>query len=157
MPAERLEQQFVLLCQQEADHVSLLVQVLQQEQQAMINGSTELLEPLADSKSRLLDELAGQSQQRGLLMKELGLSDSDTVYIWLADKPAARDAWVALEDGVHRAQSINELNGRYIADRLSHVEDALCVLRQAASATLSYGKDGVQPAGISGQRFLGSA
>jgi hypothetical protein len=46
-------------------------------------------------------------------MKSLGLSDSDTVYIWLADKPEERQAWLALEDLIHRAQGINQLNGSF--------------------------------------------
>jgi hypothetical protein len=90
-----------------------LVELLQQEQQVMIAGQVHLLEDLADSKSKVLDELAMHSQNRARLMKSLGLSDSDTVYIWLADKPEERQAWLALEDLIHRAQGINQLNGSF--------------------------------------------
>ncbi|RMC91600.1 flagellar protein FlgN [Aquitalea palustris] len=151
------QQGFAELCQAETAHVLRLVELLQQEQQVMIAGQVHLLEALADSKSKVLDELARQSQQRGQLMKTLGLSDSDTVYIWLADKPAERQAWLALEDQIHRAQGINQLNGSFIEQQLGQVEESLAVLRQAAAATLSYDRGGQQPQPVGGRRFLGSA
>jgi flagella synthesis protein FlgN len=42
--------------------VARLIELLQQEQQVMIAGQVHLLEDLADSKSKVLDELAMHSQ-----------------------------------------------------------------------------------------------
>lgn len=148
---------FADLCRAEATQVARLVELLQQEQQVMIAGQVHLLEDLADSKSKVLDELAMHSQNRARVMKALGLSDSDTVYIWLADKPEERQAWLALEDLIHRAQGINQLNGSFIEQQLGQVEESLAVLRQAAAATLSYDRGGQQPQPVGGRRFLGSA
>ncbi|MBV8679322.1 MAG: flagellar protein FlgN [Aquitalea sp.] len=148
---------FAALCRAETAQVVRLVELLQQEQQAMIAGQVHLLEPLADSKSRVLDELAQHSQRRAQLMKTLGLSDSDTVYVWLADKPDERQAWLELEDHIHRAQGINQLNGSFIEQQLGQVEEALAVLRQAAAATMSYDRGGQQAQPLGGRRFLGSA
>jgi flagella synthesis protein FlgN len=56
------EQGFAELCRAEAEQVARLIELLQQEQQVMIAGQVHLLEDLADSKSKVLDELAMHSQ-----------------------------------------------------------------------------------------------
>ena len=149
--------EFAQLCRDEADLVSRLVVLLEQEQALLIQGEEYKLEALADSKSAVLDELAQQSSCRGKLMGSLGVQDRDTLYIWLADKPRACEAWTALEDAVNRAQSINHLNGSFVNARLALVEKSLLVLRTAAAATLGYDRGGNKPEVVTGRRLLGSA
>ncbi|OHX13966.1 flagella synthesis protein FlgN [Chromobacterium sphagni] len=149
--------EFVQLCRDEANSVSRLVVLLEQEQALLIQGEEHKLEELADSKSGVLDELAQQSAARGRLMSALGVLDRDTLYIWLADKPPACEAWTWLEDAVNRAQSINQLNGSFVSEKLAVIEESLLVLRTAAAATLGYDRGGNQPDVVSGRRLLGSA
>lgn len=80
-------EQFVSYCRDEIEIVARLVDLLEQEQKLLIRGESLQLEPLADRKSEVLDQLAAQSAQRGRLMESLGVQDKDTLYIWLADKP----------------------------------------------------------------------
>lgn len=148
---------FVQLCQEEAEMVGRLVQVLEEEQQALIQGHVDLLEPLADAKSKVLDQLAVVAESRAVLMQEHGVQDSDTVYIWLADKPEASQAWTQLEEMLQRAQSINQLNGCFIEQRLNGVEQTLSFLRHTAASTLGYSRNGQQPVAVTGRRLLGSA
>ncbi|UTH75059.1 flagella synthesis protein FlgN [Chromobacterium sp. IIBBL 290-4] len=150
-------EEFSSLCRAESELVSRLIALLEQEQQFLIQGDDLKLAPLADSKSEVLDLLAAQSAKRGELMRSFGVQDRDTLYIWLADKPAACEAWMQLEDQVSRAQSINLLNGQFVHQKLERVEESLTVLREAASATLGYGRDGERPELVTGRRFLGSA
>ncbi|MBW7566401.1 flagellar export chaperone FlgN [Chromobacterium subtsugae] len=149
--------EFAQLCRDEADLVSRLVVLLEQEQALLIQGEEHKLEALADNKSAVLDELARQSSVRGRLMTTLGVQDRDTLYIWLADKPPACEAWTSLEDAVNRAQSINQLNGSFVSERLAMVEESLLVLRTAAASTLGYDRGGNQPEVVTGRRLLGSA
>ncbi|OQS30486.1 flagella synthesis protein FlgN [Chromobacterium violaceum] len=150
-------EQFVSYCRDEIEIVARLVDLLEQEQKLLIRGESLQLEPLADHKSEVLDQLAAQSAQRGRLMESLGVQDKDTLYIWLADKPSACKEWTRLEDAVNRAQSINQLNAAFVDERLAQVESSLDVLRTAAASTLGYGPDGQPPELVSGRRLLGSA
>ncbi|MEO9384491.1 flagella synthesis protein FlgN [Chromobacterium phragmitis] len=150
-------EQFVGHCRDECELVARLVVLLEQEQGLLIQGESQQLEPLADSKSEVLDQLAAQSALRGALMKSLGVQDKDTLYIWLADKPSACEAWTRLEDAINRAQSVNQLNAAFVSERLALVEGSLDVLRSAAASTLGYGRDGQTPEPVTGRRLLGSA
>ncbi|WP_434630133.1 flagella synthesis protein FlgN [Chromobacterium sp. CV08] len=149
--------EFVSFCRDEAELVSRLVALLEEEQKLLIHGEEHKLESLSDSKSQVLDELARQSAARGSLMGSLGVLDRDTLYIWLADKPSACEAWTDLEDAVNRAQSINQLNGSFVNEKLAKVEESLGVLRAAAAATLGYDRGGNQREAVTGRRLLGSA
>nr|WP_176426121.1 flagellar protein FlgN [Chromobacterium sp. ASV5] len=150
-------EEFTQLCRDESDLVSRLVALLEEERDLLLDNQDLRLESVAQSKSQVLDSLARQAALRGQLMRRIGIQDQDSVYIWLADKPEACAAWVQLEDGLGRAQSVNQLNGAVIDQRLAQVEESLNVLRTAASATLGYGRDGQQPDVAAGGRFLGSA
>ncbi|KMN35955.1 MULTISPECIES: flagella synthesis protein FlgN [Chromobacterium] len=150
-------EEFTQLCRAESDLVARLVALLEQEQKILIKGFDVQLDALAESKSGVLDLLAASAAQRGELMRQIGVQDSETVYIWLADKPEASLAWTGLEEAIQRAQSINQLNGNFIDQRLSLVEGALSTLREAAASTVGYDKAGQLPELATGRRFLGSA
>ncbi|WP_158253683.1 flagella synthesis protein FlgN [Chromobacterium alticapitis] len=150
-------EEFAALCRAETDLATRLVALLEQEQQWLIQRQENKLEALADEKSAVLDQLAQQSALRGKLLVGLGVQDKDTLYIWLADKPEACQAWLALEDMVGRAQGINQLNGGFVSERLTEVEGALTSLRAAAVSTLGYDREGNRPDVVTGRRLLGSA
>jgi len=148
---------FVRLCRIETEQLDQLSALLQHEQQAILLRQDNILIALANEKSQLLDQLLQSAKQRGELMAGLGLTDSQQVYAWLADKPEEREAWLALEKSINFAQSLNQLNAGFVEQQLANVQEALDVLRQAASSTLSYDRGGQQPQGLGGSRFLGSA
>lgn len=148
---------FTELCQSETALLKQLAVLMQQEQALLIRNEALSLEPLAEEKSRLLEQLAGQARQRAGWMQEAGLTDADRVHAWLADKAAARGAWGALDSALKQVQAINRLNGQLVERHLALTEETLEVLRQAAISTLGYGKDGSLPALSGGGRHLGSA
>ncbi|NHR06170.1 flagellar protein FlgN [Chromobacterium haemolyticum] len=150
-------EEFCQLCRAESALVARLIALLEQEQKVLVQGFDVQLDALAESKSAVLDQLAVSAAQRGELMRQIGVQDSETVYIWLADKPEASLAWTGLEEAIQRAQSINQLNGSFIDQRLSLVEGALNTLRDAAASTVGYDKAGQLPELATGRRFLGSA
>lgn len=148
---------FTELCHSETALLKELAALMQREQVALIRNETAELEPLAEDKARLLEQLAGQARQRAALMQGAGLTDADRVHAWLADKAAACAAWGELDSALKQVQAINRLNGQLVERHLALTEETLEVLRQAAISTLGYGKDGALPTLSGGGRHLGSA
>ena len=148
---------FVERCRDETEMVSRLIVLLEQEQGALVAGDIMQLEPLADSKTLVLEALAEKGKARQLLTRQLGLSGLTEVRAWVADKQEARQAWVMLEDTMQKAQVLNQFNGRYIDQGLETTQRALKALKAAAAATMGYGRDGSQAPLPVGGRHLGSA
>jgi flagella synthesis protein FlgN len=148
---------FTALCHSETTLLKELAELMQREQVVLVRNEVAALEPLAEEKARLLEQLAGQARQRAALMRQADLIDADRVHGWLADKAAARVAWGELDRALRQVQAINRLNGELVERHLTLTEETLEVLRQAAISTLGYGKDGALPSLSSGGRHLGSA
>lgn len=149
--------QFVVLCRDETEVVSRLIAFLEQERDALVGGRVLELEALADEKNRALELLAEKSAERTRWLVALGLGGLEPLRAWLADKPAACDAWVQLESALQKAMAINEFNGRQISQGLANSTSALTVLRAAAASSMAYGPDGSQGDLPIGGRHLGSA
>lgn len=150
-------ERFVALCRDETEVVARLVALLEQERQILIAGEVLKLEALADEKNSVLALLAEKGSERQALLAARGIDGSGPVRAWLADKPAACKVWVALEDLLQKALTLNQVNGRYIAQGLQRTEQALSALKAAAGATMAYGPDGSQDGLPLGGRHLGSA
>jgi flagella synthesis protein FlgN len=77
---------------------------------------------------------------------------------WLtaAADPAAQAAWSALLQLAGQARDLNALNGKLIAERLRHNQQALAILLAAGDQAALYGPDGQTRLAGSG-RPLGSA
>lgn len=148
---------FTELCQSETALLKQLAALMQQEQAVLVRNEAPALEPLAEEKARLLEQLAVQARRRAGLMLEAGLTDADSVHGWLADKATACAAWGELDTALKQVQAINRLNGQLVERHLALTEETLEVLRQAAISTLGYGKDGSLPALSGGGRHFGSA
>lgn len=104
------------------------VGVLRREQDALATGDIETLAPLIAEKTALAEHV-----------NRIPLSE------------AAR-----FRDLVGEASALNEANGKLIALRLQHNQQALNVLLAAADTAATYGPDGQQQAGL-GSRILGKA
>jgi flagella synthesis protein FlgN len=105
------------------------VEVLRREQTLLTEGSIEALAPLIAEKSSLADRLNRL--------------------------PPSEEA--AFRDLAATARTLNETNGKLIALRMPHNQQALAILVAAANqATITYGPDGQQQTGLGG-RMLGKA
>jgi flagella synthesis protein FlgN len=105
------------------------VAVLRREQEALTTGDTDALVPLIAEKTALAERL----------------------------NRFPADAAAQHRDLVAAARTLNEANGKLIALRLQHNQQALNVLLAAANtAAATYGPDGQQQAGL-GSRILGKA
>ena len=120
--------------------------VLQREQQALIAGDIDKLLPVVEEKTRLAASLNRFAEQRQRVLNAAGLSnDRKGLEAWLAAQPSMgkdREGWNQLLALTGAAQSLNDSNGKLIAMRIQHNQQALNVLLSAANQTALYGPDG---------------
>jgi flagella synthesis protein FlgN len=133
--------------------------LLEQEQQSLVSGDVERLLPLAEDKNRLFGRLAQLGDARGKALAALGFAaDRQGVDGWLARQPdqaGVRRAWQELLALAARASALNQTNGKLIAERLAHNQQALSTLMAAANQAALYGPDG-QARPLGSGRSLGS-
>lgn len=110
------------------EDLEAFVAVLRREQDALANGDIDALPPLIAEKTALAERLNRISASEAAQYRDL----------------------------VSSASALNEANGKLIALRLQHNQQALNVLMAAANATSTYGPDGQQQSS-GGGRILGKA
>ena len=131
--------------------------VLQQEQQALVAGDIDKLIPIVEEKTRLAASLNRFAEQRQRLISAAGLpNDRKGLEAWLAGQPLKtqdRTDWKKLLALTAEAQTLNDSNGKLIAMRIQHNQQALNVLLTAANQTALYGPDGQTKSSGGGHLF----
>ena len=131
--------------------------ILQQEQQALIAGDIDKLIPVVEEKTRLATSLNHFAVERQRLLSTAGLSnDRKGLEAWLAGQPLKaqdRADWKKLMALSADAQALNDSNGKLIAMRIQHNQQALNVLLTAANQTTVYGRDGQTKSSGGGHLF----
>ena len=136
--------------------------LLAEEQALLQNGDAEHLPQLIEKKSALAARLGSLLHEREQALTILGFNGGrDGMESWLATQPpristSAREEWQHLLALANAVRNEHEINGKLIALRLQHNQQALAALMSAGVQTLTYGPDGQQRLGTSG-RTLGSA
>jgi flagella synthesis protein FlgN len=145
------------LMAEEISAVRLFVSVLEDEQQILAGGDIDRLLPLAEKKSQLASRLSEIAERRQQALTAAG-STPATMAAWLATNTdsAAHSGWKTLLELAANARELNILNGKLIAERMGHNQQALAILLQARDKAALYGPDGQTRFGGSG-RPLGSA
>ena len=132
----------------EADALDEFVQLLETEQEALAAGEIDRLLPLAEQKNLSAGRLADMARQRNQALGAAALAaDRVGMDAWLARHPGAaavRRDWERLLGAAARARNLNELNGRLIAERVRHNQQALAALMAAGEQAALYGPDGQQ-------------
>jgi len=136
------------------------IAILQQEQQALVAGDLERLPPLVKEKTELAARLGQFAEQRAQMLAAAALpANHSGMESWLAHLDPAdnsRAAWKNLQAQTIEAHALNESNGKLIAMRMQHNQQALNVLLAAANQANLYGPDGqTKPSG--GGRLFGAA
>lgn len=126
--------------------VHRFIDILQQEQTALVKADVDTLLPLSDSKSKQADALRLLAQQRVEQLIQAGFSgDRNGMEAWLATHDNQQDiakVWGGLLEEGRTAQRLNELNGKLILIHLQHNQQALSALSTAANQSSVYGPDG---------------
>lgn len=143
---------------QEQAALDQFIELLQQEQAALVAADVDKLQPLSETKQQLSEQLNSLAQQRIALVQRAGHNaDSAGVQAWLAKQPpATADTWKKLLASAQTARHLNQTNGQLIQTHLQHNQQALAVLMSAANRSDVYGADGQPRSGPgTGQRFIG--
>lgn len=148
------------LVAEELAQLRVFVTALQREQQSLVDGHLDNLLPLAEEKSRIAASLGSLAEQRNKALAAAGLAaDKTGMMDWLTSQPksaASRAEWDNLLELAAEARRLNELNGKLIATRMQHNQQALAVLHAAVNRAMMYGPDGQQHTSGFG-RHLGTA
>ena len=142
----------------ERESLRSLVTLLDTEQQALIDGDTEQLLVLSDSKTRAVHELNKLANERKNYLLAFSAEIKDRgIVAWLQSHLAGSlPAWQDIQQLVEKMQNLNRINGSLIQTKLRHNQQALSVLLNVTnSAQGLYGADG-QPHLRSSSRILGS-
>jgi flagella synthesis protein FlgN len=108
--------------------LQIFIDILRREQTALAAGDIDALAPLIAEKTALAEQL-----------NQISVSEA-----------------AQFRDLANEASALNEANGKLIALRLQHNQQALNVLLAAANSAATYGPDGQQQSGL-GSRILGKA
>lgn len=144
--------------QQELAALNRFVELLQQEQAALLTADVDKLLPLSQEKLDQANRINDLERQRATWLAQQGFSaDAEGMERWLAAAPAGTtDTWKALLEAARLAQHLNQTNGKLILTHLQHNQQALNALLTAANHAGVYGPDGQALAGTgSPQRTIG--
>ena len=110
----------------DALHASLI-----DERMALDQADTDALQTAGRAKGNLLDRIERLDIERRQLSEAAGIDS-------LADP-----RWAPTIERLRECRSLNEVNGRIVGQRMSHVRQALAVLSGDAPGGSTYGPNGV--------------
>lgn len=141
----------------EAVLLRTFVTLLGDEEALLVEGKTDALLTLAETKSDLYRQLQRLHDDRALLLGRMGLENSAAAIRGLcATLPNSLARWDEVLELAREAQRRNTTNGQLITERLQNNQAALAVLLAASERPQLYGADGHARATGRG-RHLGSA
>lgn len=134
-----------------------LLQLLRQEQAALVDADVERLSNLTGEKARLAAQMSQLAKQRHALLGAAGFDASEAgMQDWLnSARASAADgkAWSALLALVQEANELNRVNGLLIGQHIARNQAALNILQGNAENGGMYGPNG-QAANKVGSRRL---
>jgi flagella synthesis protein FlgN len=152
---------YAAVLEQERDRVREFLELLQQEQAALVAGDHDELMAFTEQKAARILDLRRVSDTRSRLLASHGLrADKDGMSAWIErsnDEPIRR-LWDEIKSLAAEVRAANEINGALVAARLKHNQAAIAALQSAArSGTGVYGPDGGTRLTASTTRALASA
>lgn len=145
--------------EREQSALDRFIDLLKQEQAALIAADVDKLFALSQLKQKQSDELNGLIRHR---MATIGAGnppeDAAELRAWIASQPAAvATAWKKLLDSAKTAHQLNQTNGTLIQKHLQFNQQALSALMSASQRANVYGADGQPALGAGGSRLVDKA
>ena len=148
------------ILEQEIEHISRFVAVLNSEQEILKQGQTEGLPEFAQQKTALAEQLNTLEQKR---LTALGLADNPNskgqMESWLAEhltETVAAVNWQNLLNLAREAKALNEINSQLVEMHLRRTVESLAVLTNQGEKQPLYGASG-QAMATTGSRIVDSA
>lgn len=121
--------------QQESAAWQALLDVMREEEQALVDGDADRLARLNTAKLTQLQALSGHAQKRHAELVAAGhTADAAGMRAWLAQHPELLDGWQQLNDMEQEAKALNQRIGALIDMRLGSTRQALNVLIHSATS-----------------------
>lgn len=122
------------------------VDLLRQEQAALISGAVDDLDVLTQKKAHIAEELSAHGRRRDAQLAAMGYTaDTRGMRAWVdaQEEPAQSAAlWESLHALAGQARALNETNGILIEMRLRNCEQSLAALADACGRPTLYGRHG---------------
>ncbi|MBC7512976.1 MAG: flagellar protein FlgN [Herminiimonas sp.] len=135
---------------QEQQAARVLIDLLQQEQAALISADIDSLTMITERKTPVVAQMSELATKRHRALATLGHAASEIgMQAWVespqpgqAEHTQAAAAWTALLAMARQAKEINRVNGLLISSHIARNQSALNVLRVQTGGGNFYGPDG---------------
>ena len=135
---------------QEQQAARVLIDLLQQEQAALISADIDSLTMITERKMPVLAQMSEMATKRHRALAALGQMASEIgMQAWVETRhlgqpahPQAASSWSALLAMARQAKEINRINGLLISSHIARNQSALNVLRVQTGGGNFYGPDG---------------
>ena len=127
-----------------------LIDLLQQEQAALISADIDSLTMITERKTPVVAQMSELATRRHRALAALGHAASEIgMQAWIETRhlgqlahPQAASTWTALLAMARQAKEINRVNGLLISSHIARNQSALNVLRVQTGGGNFYGPDG---------------
>lgn len=129
----------------EAQLVSQLLGLLENEQAVLVGAEVEAMEQLLERKSQLIQQITLASQQRYQALAAHGFEASESgMQQWLQQQVDAGvgKSWAEFQHMLARSKETNRVNGLLINKHFSRNQQLLGVLQNTHKTGQFYGPDG---------------
>jgi flagella synthesis protein FlgN len=135
----------IQLLREEQRLITSLIDLLKDEQQALVATNIDRVSALTPSKAELINQMAVLATQRHDTLAGAGYEAREAgMAAWLAAHGTPEDnaLWCDVLAQTREAKELNRLNGMLINRQLSHTQGALQALRPQNPAGPVYGPSG---------------
>lgn len=130
----------------ERDAAEKFVDLLREEQAALVSGAVDELDALTRRKACVADELSQHGRSRETRLAAMGYAaDVHGMRAWVdaqRGRPESVTLWKSLHALAGQARALNETNGILIEMRLRNCEQSLAALADACGRPTLYGRHG---------------
>jgi flagellar biosynthesis protein FlgN len=156
-----MQTKYAAVLEQERERVREFLELLEQEQAALVAGDHDDLMAFTEQKAARILDLRRISDARIRLLASYGLrADKDGMSAWIeshGEEPIRR-LWDEIKTLAAQVRAANEINGALVAARLKHNQASIAALQTAARNGCGvYGPDGGTRLTASTTRALASA
>lgn len=123
--------------------MQIMLQLLQQEEAALLSDQFEILEELTPLKDNIVSQLQNSSEQRNELFAQIQ-NGSDTFTVWLdqQEHPDLVNSWSKLMELTGQSKEINATNGLLLNQLVVRNQRFLAFFKGENDSSL-YGPDGL--------------
>ena len=144
----------------ERARVREFLELLEQEQSALVAGDHDQLMAFTEQKAARVLELRRYSENRSRLLASYGLRpDRDGMSAWIEEHAdeTTRKIWDEIKSLAAQVHATNEINGVLVEARLKSNQAAIAALQAAANSSSVYGPEGATRLTDTPSRNLASA